>query len=423
LDDPRPIVFLHIPKCAGTSVVSMFGNIFGDAHARRLDYAAPAVTQAAIAASLDDNDIAFISGHIQYGFFAPHAGKFRAVTMLREPVARVASLFQFLRRHTHVRPASLREDFSIEDMLAAPDGEVFPNVDNAMCRMLCRTLRLHDNVAPEPWTLATHAHLLGEALETLRENFFGLAERMSESCLLLQDFLRLPFALNAPALNTTVQDERFAASGVAAQIRARNALDLVLYERAKAMFAERLAARPAPLAAAGGHPRMVFRPALEVAAGAPRIAGRQGFYEAAEGFAWIIARQTGRLHFVAPAPACRLVLVLRAVARDYPVGQIALGLNGKAAGFRIIRRTGHWFQLRTDTLALDDGLNLLTISPPRVLAVRAFEPGSADDRHLSVALASVLLTKQDWPPRPEHPYPRWRPALPDVLRRLRRRLG
>ncbi len=391
--DTRPVLFLHIPKCAGTSVVSMFTNLVGEAHARRLHLTTLETTQADIAAALDPDDaqIAFISGHLPYFMFAAYEGKFRLFTMLRDPVARVASLFRFLHGQPDLAARGLREDFTFEEFMASPSGAVFPGIDNAMCRMLSRETRFHTEAEPEFLTLETHAHVLDEALETLRESVFGLAERMAESCALVRQEFGVPFALNAAALNVSSRDAGFDEQRVRASILARNQLDLVLYERAQAMFAQRLAALPR--VTPGAAPAWVFRPALEVAAPSPDIAGRQGFHDCFEGLSWIVAHETARLHFLPPAPACRIILVLYCLSPDYPVERIALRVNGAAIGFTAVRGVDHWVELRSETLTFGDGVNALTIMPPCVLPVRDYLPQNDDDRQLSVALASILFSQ------------------------------
>jgi hypothetical protein len=391
--DARPILFVHTPKCAGTSVVSMFTNAVGEARASRLYLTTLEATNRDVAGALEDPNIAFISGHIPYFFFNEHAEKFRLFTMLRDPVARVASLFRFLRRQPDLEQRGLRENFTFEEFMASPSGAIFPGIDNAMCRMLSRNPRFHAEEAPELWTLETHAHILDEALATLRDHVFGLAERMAESCALVRHEFGVPFALNAAALNVS-SGESFEAARFAAQIRARNLLDLALYERARAMFDERLAAMARlPRAAPADAANMLFQPALDVAVDCRNIAGRQGFHDYDQGFSWIVAHEAARLHFLAPAPACHLMLVLYCLSPDYPVERILLRVNGQAIGCTVVRGAAQWVELHSETLTLDDGVNVLTITPPCVLKVRDILPQNNDDRHLSVALASILFSR------------------------------
>jgi hypothetical protein len=172
------------------------------------------------------------------------------------------------------------------------------------------------------------------------------------------------------------------------------------------MFAERLAAIAGPPRHTGADAaHLVFRPALDVPVQCPNVPGRQGFHEDFDGISWIIAHQTARLHFVAPAAACRLFTVVYSLAPDYPVERISLRVNGQPVRFRVVPGAAHWFELRSETLQLDEGLNVLTISPPLVLPVRELLPENGDDRHLSVGIASFRFVESSWPALPEAPSP------------------
>jgi hypothetical protein len=421
--DMRPILFVHIPKCAGTSVDAMLNNLFGEAHTRRLHLTDPTRMNQEIETILatTQSKIHCISGHVPYSFFASHEQKFRFFTMLRRPLARVTSLFRFLRHHPELAKMGLKPDFTPQEILASPAGEIFPIIDNAMCRMLCRDEPFHAGAAPQRWRLDSHAHLLEDAMATLHRGSFGLAERMAESCRLFQARFGVPFALDAPALNTTNPDPNLNDPALVAEILDRNQLDIALYERCESLFAARLAGQPLPDAAKfnGPYANMVFRPDMENPVASSQIAGRQGFLDFTEAFSWIVPGMAARLHFIAPVTSCRIGIVLYSLSPDYPVELTRLQLNGAPFRFRIVRRNGNWFQLYIERLTLRNGLNVLTIEPPFAVPVQRFQPASEDERFLSVALATVLFSQRVWPEVPLHPAPWPRAAaFPEWARRV-----
>ena len=98
--DRRPpglVLFPHIPKTAGTSLISALGNIFGEKHVCRLkprpgDDLRPLVRAAARSHMV-------VIGHISAPYWLELFGEGTAITVLRDPVYRVLSLFRFLQVH------------------------------------------------------------------------------------------------------------------------------------------------------------------------------------------------------------------------------------------------------------------------------------------------------------------------------------
>src|SRR5689334_20508411 len=94
----KPVLFLHVPKTAGTSFLMMLRNTFGDSRVHRVQH-----LDEHIQTTVDqivDNDLdklSCLTGHLPIHLFEHTLDRFQPFTILREPVARILSLYRFLR--------------------------------------------------------------------------------------------------------------------------------------------------------------------------------------------------------------------------------------------------------------------------------------------------------------------------------------
>jgi hypothetical protein len=372
-------------------MVTVLQNLFGETRTRRLYLNEPDDLRKDIETIVQSGmtDIACITGHMPLHFFTDHLDKFRLFTMLRHPVARVQSLFRFLQRHPDLPSIGLRASFSFDDFMASRAGEVFPVIDNAMTRMLCKNPGAYDPTDPYFWTLGQRGELADEALETLAGCDFGLVEDMARTRQLARRSWGVPFALDEIMENTTARDETIENPAILSQIAKRNQLDLALFERAKTLFYDRAEAprRPAPLST-------IFAPRLGMPYELPDIPGRQGFlpYESS-GFAWLNRGTPGRLHFTAPAAQAQMTLRVYTITTDYSLHLTKLTLSGENLPFRVEKHDGHWHEMVTAHAKMRPNLNLLTITPPVWLSPHSVTAGSKDTRQLSIGLSSLSFTQ------------------------------
>ena len=239
----KTLIFLHNPRTGGTTLSTTIERLFP----------APAVFPGTLAvrltsrtiqilwgglktsrqvvqtlASLSESDrqkIAYLHGHFQFGVHTMLPQVCTYVTILRNPVERIMSLYHFLRR---------RPDMVWYDQLQEADLRGFVD-DMDACGCHNGQVRRISGVRPEtPFT----ANILDCAKENLTEYFaiVGVTERLNETLLLLaeqrgwnwQDILYS--RRNVGNYNRSRGD---VSSDVIALIRNRNQLDIALYQFAR----------------------------------------------------------------------------------------------------------------------------------------------------------------------------------------------
>lgn len=208
------LVFLHLPKTGGTTLHHQLAQFFApqDICPERFNSLR----------KLPLGEIAsyrFISGHYDLASCQSIPGKKKIITFLREPRARLVSLYNFLKAH-RLEVANrngwglvlMADELTIEQFFAHPDVRQHPYINNGMTRALA------DKLTVEVWPArATEAEcrdvsgLVDDALRLLEElSGFGILERFSESVRLLTDSLGMPPCVEGErrlAFENLVEDE------------------------------------------------------------------------------------------------------------------------------------------------------------------------------------------------------------------------
>ena len=225
----RPIVFLHLPKTAGSSLRTAFYHQFGRDRVLRVNRADPLETVREIR-SLPTREryaVAAIVGHMSYGIHEALGVPCTYVTMLRDPVERVLSLFAYLSRSPDSRLGwTLPEGMSLEAFV--DDWEMAPLVHNEQTRLLAGPLAAELPAATDESLVQAKRNLVEGIVCT------GITERFDESLSVLQQVLGWDTA--------TYQRRKVAPGGrrnvaaspqVLERIAVRNHLDLDLYALAR----------------------------------------------------------------------------------------------------------------------------------------------------------------------------------------------
>jgi hypothetical protein len=227
--DREALIFLHIPKTAGTTLNRIIEWQYSPFAIFTMDPYRIRATPERFKRLPEGRrrQLQVVRGHMLYGIheFLPQGATY--ITMLREPVARVLSAYYFVLRrplnplHRKVK----RERLGVEDCL-----RLFPDRNNLQCRFIA-------GVAD---TAIDDQRLLDIAKENLAKSFsvVGLCERFEESLILISKAFgwRVPFYANQKVATTRPKVE----PKLADLIREHNRLDVELYEFGKNLFEETL---------------------------------------------------------------------------------------------------------------------------------------------------------------------------------------
>ena len=227
--DREALIFLHIPKTAGTTLNRIIEWQYSPFAIFTMDPYRIRATPERLKRLSEGRRrrLRVVRGHMFYGIheFLPQGARY--FTMLRDPVARLLSSYYFILRrplnplHRKVK----REKLTVEDCV-----RLFPQRHNLQCRL----------IAGVKDTASADERLLDTAKRNLVKSFsvVGISERFQESLMLIATTFdwKIPVYKNCKVSKTRPE----IGSGTVEMIRDYNRLDVELYEFAKGLFEENL---------------------------------------------------------------------------------------------------------------------------------------------------------------------------------------
>lgn len=251
-----PLVFVHVPKTGGISLFTSMAAVWGDNIADL--YNLSAGDERGLRAVMEQGPYEVYAGHFSYGLHEWIAGQSLYATILREPMARLESLYFFLRR----RWAEYKNRLSRQDADGAPlpdfhkdlAGWLQAGSEEAERFFRSPSLELENGMVrrfsghgqnPQHCTEET-LRLAQENLET-RFSVVGLTERYADTIQLMSRVFQLP-GFKEHHINKSTpkpEEDRNLAPALRKRIEDSNQLDIALYEWARKRFdGHAAAARP-----------------------------------------------------------------------------------------------------------------------------------------------------------------------------------
>ena len=236
----RLVIFLHLPKAAGSTLTRVIGRQYPPEAIRNLSGKPRTVAlQEAADLTRPPAQIRIITGHVPFGVHRAVHGEFTYITLLRDPVDRLLSHFHFARQ---VASHPLHREIASGKLTVLDVARQLAN------------LQTHYLAGPD-WEAdddGSDTARLARARENLARYFSvaGVVERFDEALMLMQR--RLGWKVRAFTNSNVGRDlpKEATDAGERAAIRALNPLDQQLYEWVAARFEEDLAREGAGVQAA-----------------------------------------------------------------------------------------------------------------------------------------------------------------------------
>ena len=229
------MIFLHIPKTAGTTLLDILDRQYPPEIVH--SFGADAHESTAQFKSLDKESrkkIRLLRGHMAYGLHEYLPSPVVYFTLLRDPVARVISYYNFIRRtpEHYLYDEVMNKDFSLHDLLAS----------GLPLMMNDAQVRLISGVWGEPDFGEVSLAMLETAKKNLVDSFIvvGLTEQFDKTLFLLKEKLNWQHAITYQRLNVTrqgVTKNRLPGETVEL-IKRVNRQDIALYDYAQELFNE-----------------------------------------------------------------------------------------------------------------------------------------------------------------------------------------
>ena len=237
------LIFLHIPKAAGTTMNDIIERQFPQGTVFTVDGARvrESVDEFKNLPEEERRRVRCLKGHIPFGLheYLPHPTTY--ITVLRNPVDRIISHYYYVLRtpHHYLYNTVTAGNMRLRDYVSSG---ISPELMNGQTKTVSG-LGKADMIVRE----YSSADLLEEAKRTLQDHFVsvGLVERFDETLVLFQRLLGWQniFYVRRNVTKKHPSQQEIAKTTVEV-IERENELDMALYEFAKQMFEKQIREQP-----------------------------------------------------------------------------------------------------------------------------------------------------------------------------------
>ncbi len=238
MPNPDTIIFLHIPKTAGTTLNAILQKQYKPQQIYYLGAnAQESIRDYQQLARAEKEAIRLVSGHTALGFHDYVPGSSTYFTFLRDPIERVVSFYYYVKKNNehYLNRAAVNEFEGIAPFI---NSGITKMVDNGQTRMI-------SGVWLEPAFGKITAQEFEQAKANLKQRFSvtGLTEQFDATLLLFRAIFNWQSItyIRQNVSKTAAADRELAAVDRQA-IEAANQWDIALYEHAQELFAEQIAA-------------------------------------------------------------------------------------------------------------------------------------------------------------------------------------
>jgi hypothetical protein len=237
---PPRVVFMHIPKCGGTSINHHFKSNFGGSRTGRSLLLDSVIGNAADPEALQRARKSFyVAGHFGWSTLQQVAGGAYTVTVLREPFSRLRALYNFARKPRRIahpifaRLAETAAKMEFEEFCLCDEPDIRAMTDNAITRTLAHDYFPLDSNGLSQQAALARDHLEGFDMIADVGNLSGVLPRLALATrteLIHGESWRNETSRQTPA---SMSRSDFLADS---KLHARIAHDLEVYEHAKTLM-------------------------------------------------------------------------------------------------------------------------------------------------------------------------------------------
>jgi hypothetical protein len=233
---PPTVIFLHLPKAAGTTLYQVINRQYPPAAILTSEHPWPNwIGKFSQVPDAHKAQYKIIRGHVRFGLheYLPQPATY--FTVVRHPVDRIISFYYFVRQSPdhYLYEAVTTQQMSLADLI---HNQISTELDNGQTR----------NVSGIGHTIGfgeCSPEILASAKQHLRERFsvVGLTDRFDETLLLLKRAFgwRMPLYVRVNITRNRPRQEEVSPETLEL-VRKHNALDMELYLYAQQLFEEQI---------------------------------------------------------------------------------------------------------------------------------------------------------------------------------------